>query len=118
MAGQLAGGDEGGDGRRGDAFAALVDDEAAVGVAVEGQAQVGAFGEDARLEVDDVLGVEGLASWLGKVPSSSKYIGITVSGSPARTVGTVWPPMPLPASTTTLRGRIEVRSTRDLRWAA
>lgn len=72
VAGQFAGCDQGGDGGRGDRLAALVHDEAAVGVSVEGEAEVGALGADAGLEVDQVLGVEGLASWLGKVPSSSK----------------------------------------------
>lgn len=102
--GQLAGCDQGRDRGQGDGLAALVDDEAAVGVAVEGETKVGALGPDAGLEVDDVRRVEGLASWFGKVPSSSKYIGTTSSGRPSKTVGTVWPPMPLPASTTTLRG--------------
>ncbi len=64
------------------------------------------------------LGSRGLASWFGNEPSSSKYIGTSSSRRPAKTVGTVWPPMPLPASTTTFRGRIDDRSTRDSRWAA
>ena len=38
------------------------------------------------------------------------------SGRPARTVGTVCPPMPLPASTTTFSGRIADRSTRECRY--
>ncbi len=63
-------------------------------------------------------GSRGLASWFGKVPSSSKYIGTSSSGRPENTVGTVCPPMPLPASTTTFRGRIEVRSTSERRYAA
>ena len=53
-----------------------------------------------------LAGSSGFASWLGKVPSSSKYSGTISSGSPARTTGTVCPPMPLPASTTTFSGRI------------
>ncbi len=118
VARQFAGGDQGGDGGGGDRFAALVDDEAAVGVAVEGQAEVGALLAHPLPQVDEVGRVEGLASWLGKVPSSSKYIGTRVSGSPANTVGTVCPPMPLPASTTTFRGRMPVRSTSERRWAA
>ncbi|MCO5606194.1 hypothetical protein L7F22_060381 [Adiantum nelumboides] len=47
-------------------------------------------------------GSSGFASWFGKVPSSSKYSGTTRTGSPSNTVGTVCPPMPLPASTTTV----------------
>src|SRR3546814_8477045 len=50
VAGEFAGRDQGGDRGRGDARAALVDDEAAVRVAVEGEAQVGALGHDAGLE--------------------------------------------------------------------
>ena len=66
-------------------------------------------------------GSSGLASWLGNVPSSSKYSGTMSSGSsgsPApvpRTAGAVNPPMPLPASTTTFSGRMPDRSTRERR---
>ncbi len=49
--GQLARGDERGEHRRADDLAALVDDEAAVGVAVEGQPDVGAELDDLRLQV-------------------------------------------------------------------
>ncbi len=63
-------------------------------------------------------GSMGLASWLGKDPSSSKYSGCTVSGSPSNTAGTVRPPMPLPASTTTRSGRMADRSTRVHRCSA
>lgn len=58
VAGQFPGRDQGGDRRRGDARASLVHDEAAVRVAVEGQAEVGALGHHPGLEVDDVRGVE------------------------------------------------------------
>ena len=64
------------------------------------------------------FGSSGLASWFGNVPSSSKYIGTNSTGRPAKTVGTVCPPIPLPASTTTFIGRIRERSTRDSRNAA
>ena len=72
LARDLAAGDECGDRAGADRFSALVDDEAAVGVAVEGQADVGAVLEDGGLEVARFSGSSGLASWLGKVPSSSK----------------------------------------------
>ncbi len=52
--GQLAGGDQRGEHRRADQLAALVDDEAAVGVAVEGQPEVGAGLADRGLQVDEV----------------------------------------------------------------
>lgn len=64
------------------------------------------------------FGSSGLASWLGKVPSSSKYMGTTSTGSGSKTLGTVWPAMPLPASTTTFSGRMAPRSTRERRCAA
>ena len=73
MLGQLAGGDQAGEGRGRHQRAPLVDDEAPVGVAVEGQADVGARGEDrAPAGRAGSSGSIGLASWLGKVPSSSK----------------------------------------------
>ena len=55
------------------------------------------------------FGSSGLASWFGKVPSSSKYIGTTSMGRPSNTSGTVWPPMPLPASTTIFSGRMPLQ---------
>ncbi len=64
-----------------------------------------------------LAGSSGLASWLGKEPSSSKYIGTTSRGRPDSTTGTVCPPMPLPASTTTFSGRLPERSTRPRRWS-
>ncbi len=65
-AGDLAGGDQGGDRGRGDRLAALVHDEAAVGVAVEGQAQVGADLADLGLQVDQVLRVERVGLVVGE----------------------------------------------------
>ena len=67
------------------------------------------------------FGSSGFASWFGKVPSSSKYSGTIVSGSagspaPASsTAGTVNPPIPFPASTTTRSGRMPDRSTSPRR---
>src|SRR5699024_7360038 len=69
-------------------------------------------------------GSSGFASWLGKVPSSSKYSGTTsrpTSGSPASvpsTAGTVSPAIPLPASTITFSVRIPSNGTRLRRWSA
>ncbi len=57
-AGDLAQGDDGGHGGRVHRLAALVDDEAAVGIAVEGQTEVGTVLEDGFLEVDEVRGLE------------------------------------------------------------
>ncbi len=116
--GELAGGDEGGDGGRRDRFAALVDHEAAVGVAVEGEAEVGALGADAGLEVHDVGGVERVRLMVGERAVQLEVHRDEGEGSPSKTVGTVWPPMPLPASTTTFSGRMDLRSTSDLRWSA
>ena len=68
-------------------------------------------------------GSSGLAGWLGNVPSSSKYRGTTSSGSGSSTAspstaGVVSPAIPLPASTTTLSGRVPDRSTRERRYSA
>ena len=65
------------------------------------------------------LGSRGFASWFGKVPSSSKYIGIISIGNFAKpafvpsTAGAVRPPIPLAASMTTLRGFI---FSSDTNW--
>ena len=69
-------------------------------------------------------GSSGLASWFGKLPSSSKYSGTSSIGRGSRpaarpsTAGTVWPAIPLPASTTTLRRRPPERSTSPRRCSA
>ena len=63
---QFAGGDEGGDGGRGDGVAVLVDDEAAVRVAVEGEAEVGALLADAPLQVHEVRRVERVGLVVGE----------------------------------------------------
>ena len=39
-------------------------------------------------------------------------------GSPSKTLGTVWPAIPLPASTATVSGLIEEMSTSFLRCSA
>ncbi len=66
VAREFAGGDQGGDGGGGDRFAALVDDEAAVGVAVEGEAEVGALLPDPLLQVDEVGRVERVGLVVGE----------------------------------------------------
>ena len=65
--------------RRRNRLAEFVDDETAVGVAVEGQSDVGA-GLAARgaCRSTRFAGSSGLASWLGNVPSSSKNSGSSV----------------------------------------
>ena len=62
----------------------------------------------------------GLASWLGKLPSSSKYISISSTRAAPRrskTAGAVSPAIPLPASTTTLSLRPRT-GARLSTWAA
>ena len=89
-------------------LAPLVDQEAAVGVAVEGQADVGALGDAPALEVDEVLRLDrvGLVVGEGAVELEVHRHQLDRS-SPSRsnTAGAVWPAMPLPASTTTLSRR-------------
>ena len=68
-------------------------------------------------------GSSGFAGWFGNVPSSSKNRGVISSGSASRTsppstAGVVLPAMPLPASTTTLSGRMPLRSTSERRYSA
>ncbi len=41
-----------------------------------------------------------------------------MSGSPSKTFGTVYPAIPLPASTTTFSGLMPEMSTSFLRWFA
>ena len=94
------------DGRHG--LAALVDDEAPVGVAVEGQPDIGTRPRGplpaGRRRFSGSIG---FASWLGNVPSSSKYSGDDVAAAGwSSTAGAVCPAIPLPASTTTFSGRI------------
>ena len=56
--GQLAGGDQGGEHARADQLATLVDEEAPVGVAVEGQTDVGTGLDHLGLQVDEVGGLD------------------------------------------------------------
>ena len=65
-----------------------------------------------------LAGSMGLGSWFGNVPSSSKNSGMISIGRPPKTAGTVYPAMPLPASTATFSGRMADRSTSDRRNAA
>ena len=62
----LADRDEPGDGARGDGLAVGVDDEAAVGVTVEGEPDVGAVLADGCLQVDEVGRVEGVGLVVGE----------------------------------------------------
>lgn len=66
VAGEFPRRDQGGDRGRRDALTPLVDDEAAVRVAVEGEAEVGALGHDPGLEVHEVLRVEGVGLVVGE----------------------------------------------------
>ena len=52
--GQLARGDEGGEGRRADDASGLIHHEAAVGVAVERESDIGALSDHSSLQVDQV----------------------------------------------------------------
>ena len=51
-------GDDRGDRGGGDGLTLLIDDEAAVGIAIEGEAEIGSVLDDGLLQVDDVGGVE------------------------------------------------------------
>ena len=99
----------------------LVDEEAAVGVAVEGQPDVGALGDHPGLEVAQVGGLDrvGLVVGEGAVELEVHRHQVDLVGrSRSKTAGAVCPAMPLPASTTTLSGRPPVSGARPSRWAA
>src|SRR5699024_6636573 len=112
---QLALGDQGGDGGRRDRLATLVHHEAPVGVTVEGRPMSAPLDLTSSCRSTMFAGSTGLASWLGESPPSTKYRGTISSGRPPSTAGTVWPPIPLPASTATVSGRMPVRSTSPRR---
>ena len=100
-------------------LALLVDEEDAVGVAVEGEADVGAdLDAPGRTRSRWFSGWIGSAGWLGNVPSSSPYMISRSNGSPSNTAGTTSPPMPLAVSATTLSGRSADTSTNERTWSA
>ena len=65
-AGDLAQRDDGRDRRRVDRAALFVDHEAAIGVAVEGEAEVGAVLDDGTLQVDEVRRLERVGLVVGE----------------------------------------------------
>ena len=102
---ELARGDEGGQHAGADRLAPLVDHEAAVGVAVEGQPEVRAVREHRGLQVAEVLRLDrvGLVVREGAVELEVERHHVEVERP--STSGAVWPAMPLPASTTTFSRR-------------
>ena len=58
--------------------------------------------------------MSGLASWFGKRPSISKHSRVVRQGSRSNSFGATSPPMPLPASSTTLNGRMTPGSMNDM----
>ena len=93
-----------------DELARVVDEEAAVGVAVEGDPEVGALGRASRSTMNSRFsGSSGFGSWFGNVPSGSKKQRTTSScGSRSSTGGSIAPAIPFAASTTIRSGRIDV----------
>ena len=74
-------GDQRGERGRGHDLAALIDDEAAVGIAVERQPDVCAYlAHFAPADRARFAGSIGFASWLGKFPSRVKYNSVSSSG--------------------------------------
>ena len=106
LAAQFTGGDQRGHRRRRDRQAALVDDEAPVGVAVEGQTDIGAGVQDVGLQVDEVGRVQRVGLVVGEraVEFEEQRQQRERSIAPS-TAGVVWPAIPFPASTATLSGR-------------
>ena len=83
----------------------LVDEEDAVGVPVEGQADVGALLEHRRLQIDQVLGLDRVGRVVREGAVELGEEDLDVNGSRSKTIGTTSPPMPLAVSATTLSGR-------------
>ena len=94
--------------RRVDDRAGLVDDEAAVGVTVEGQARgrrpVSRTAACRSTRFAGSMRV-GLVVGEGAVELEVERVHASAAARRARS-GTVWPAMPLPASTTTVSGRM------------
>ena len=57
--------------------------------------------------------MSGLASWFGKVPSTSMHRPVVRQGSLPKSRGATMPAMPLPASSTTLNGLMIDGSMND-----
>ena len=106
-------GEQGRDEVAGDEVARVVDEEAAVGVAVVGDPEVGVFRQ--RLADDElaVLGRSGFGSWFGNVPSGSKKQVTASIGSRSSTGGSITPAIPFAASITTFSGLIAATSTKE-----
>jgi len=58
--------------------------------------------------------MSGLASWLGNVPSIWKHKRVVLHGSRSKSFGATRPPIPLPASRTTLNGLMTAGSMNDM----
>jgi hypothetical protein len=96
----------------------LVHQEHPVGVAVEGQPDVGAGGSStARLQGHQVLGLDGVGRMVGEVAvqlgEEDLHLGTGVPRTPS---GTTRPPMPLAVSATTRSGRrvVDVHERADV----
>ena len=100
----------------GDELAGAVDEEAAVGVAVPGDADVGLLGDHALDDVAAVLFDERIGLVVREsVPSTSKQSVVSfLVGMRANSFGATRPAMPLPASSTTLNGLMAVASMNDM----
>ena len=102
----MPGRDDRGGGRAADRLALVVDEEHAVGVAVEREADVGAEVEHRALEVLQVLGLDRVGGVVRE-----RAVELAEEHGQRRTAGlrtpsgTTSPPMPLAVSATTLSGR-------------
>ena len=61
--------------------------------------------------------MSGFASWFGNRPSMSKQSLVVRQGSRSNSFGATSPPMPLPASSTTLNGLMIDGSMNDMTWS-
>ena len=97
-----------------DELAAAVDEEAAVRVAVPGDADVGPLADDLRGDVAAVLLDQRIGFVIGETCRRSRSRAWCVAGQPIEQLGATRPAMPLPASSTTLNGLIAASSMNDI----
>ena len=115
--GQDARGDDRGGGRARHRLGLVVDEEHPVGVAVEGEPDVGADLEHLGLEVArGSRAGSGRPGGSGTCRRARRTASSSSNGSPANTAGTTSPPMPLAVSATTFERpkRVEVDERVDV----
>ena len=99
-------------------LALLVDQEHPVGVAVEGQPDVGADLEHPGLQVGLVLRLDRVGRVVGEGAVELAVDDLEIEREASNTAGTTRPPMPLAVSATTFSGASASTSTKQRTWSA